>query len=105
MSDLSSLTLSDYYFAIVSNDNTDLMIGLGNGVNNTDNHALFYQNAADPKYIQPSLSIIKIETFGHMLAVSNKFDGNTVELNGETMMEGDGTDVASRRGDFWDDEE
>ena len=48
VTDLSSMTLSDYYFAIVSNDNTDLMIALDAGVNNTGNHALWYKDAKDP---------------------------------------------------------
>ena len=48
VSDLSSMSLSDYYFAIVSNDNTDLMVALGQGVQNVGNHALFYKDAKDP---------------------------------------------------------
>ena len=62
VTDLSSMTLSDYYFAIVSNDNTDLMVKLDNGVENSPNHSLWYKNAADPIKDNTYLWIIENNT-------------------------------------------
>lgn len=50
VTDLSSMTLSDYYFAIVSNDNTDLMVKMEqaqSGQQNS-NHSMWYRDATDP---------------------------------------------------------
>ena len=56
VTDLSSMTLSDYYFAIVSNDNTNLMIKLAPGYDDTattttdiqTDHGLWYMTGTDP---------------------------------------------------------
>ena len=56
VTDLSTMTLSNYYFAIVSNDNTNLMIKLapgfdGSATTTTDiqtDHGLWYMTGTDP---------------------------------------------------------
>lgn len=50
VTDLSSLALDNYYFAIVSNNNTDLMVKMDkakSGQQNS-NHSMWYNSAADP---------------------------------------------------------
>lgn len=55
-------------------------------------------------YIQPATSVVLLKSITAMLADSNKVgtDGN-VNLNTETMTDGDGTD-ASRYNTGWDDD-
>ena len=50
VTDLSSMTLNNYYFAIVSNDNTDLMVKMDKAKSDQQatNHSMWYKNAKDP---------------------------------------------------------
>ncbi len=50
VTDLSSMNLSDYYFAIVSNDNTDLMVKMDKAKSGqqASNHSMWYMNGKDP---------------------------------------------------------
>lgn len=50
VTDLSSMNLSDYYFAIVSNDNTDLMVKMDKAKSDQQksNHSMWYMNGKDP---------------------------------------------------------
>lgn len=50
VSDLSSMTLSDYYFAIVCKDNTDLMVKIDKAKSGqqNNNHSMWYADAKDP---------------------------------------------------------
>ena len=56
-------------------------------------------------YIQPQSVFVGEETIDTLLANSNMIVGNgdSANLNPETMGEGDGSDAASR-GSIWDDE-
>ena len=56
------------------------------------------------QYIQPQTTVVRMQTV-HMIAGSNEFNGNSAELNGDTMDEGNGGDAASRRRrNEWEDE-
>lgn len=58
-------------------------------------------------YIQPLTYVVTIKTNGQLLqAASNKIneDGSGAIINPETLEGGDGSDAASRR-TIWDDEE
>jgi hypothetical protein len=54
-------------------------------------------------YIQPQATFSGME-MTEMIAASNLFTGENVELNGNTMQEGDGSDAASRHNSVWDDD-
>lgn len=54
-------------------------------------------------YIQPQSMFVGEETIDTLLVNSIVGDGNSAELNPETMGGGDGSDAASR-GSIWDDE-
>ncbi|UKK48822.1 hypothetical protein L6475_02285 [Prevotella sp. E9-3] len=54
-------------------------------------------------YIQPQSVFVGEETIDTLLANSIVGDGNSADLNPETMGEGNGSDAASR-GSIWDDE-
>ena len=55
-------------------------------------------------YIQPLTTIVSIASQVHLMAGSNIFDGDSTQLNPETMTEGNGSDASSRGFDLWDDE-
>ncbi len=50
VTDLSSLTLDNYYFAIVSSNNTDLMVKMAQAKSGqqASNHSMWYMDAKDP---------------------------------------------------------
>lgn len=54
-------------------------------------------------YIQPQSMFVGEETIDTLLVNSIVGDGNSADLNPETMGEGNGSDAASR-GSIWDDE-
>ena len=54
-------------------------------------------------YIQPQSVFVGEETIDTLLVNSIVGDGNSADLNPETMGEGNGSDAASR-GSIWDDE-
>lgn len=55
-------------------------------------------------YIQPRLICVKVQATA-MLAASNEYNGSSVNLNGDTMSEGNGSDAAVKVNNYsvWDD--
>ena len=55
-------------------------------------------------YIQPQLLIVRVQATA-MLAASNEYNGSSVNLNGDTMSEGNGSDAAVKVNNYslWDD--
>ena len=54
-------------------------------------------------YIQPQSVFVEEDTIDTLLANSIVREGDSTDLNPETMIGGDGSDAASR-GNIWDDE-
>lgn len=57
------------------------------------------------QYIKPLATYDQMESELSLLAASNKYENESVELNGNTMDDGDGSDAASRGKSLWDDED
>lgn len=55
-------------------------------------------------YIQPLTTIVSIASQVHLMAGSNEFSEDSIDLNIGTMGSGDGSDASSRGFDLWDDE-
>ena len=56
------------------------------------------------QYIQPKTTITCIAFQQHLMAGSNEYQNDAINLNQETMGEGNGSDGASRRS-VWDEED
>ena len=56
-------------------------------------------------YQKPEILTERVETQQSLLALSNQFNGNAVQLNYDTMDEGNGGDAASKDNslDLWED--
>ena len=56
-------------------------------------------------YIIPELLIVKVSAHSMLLSGSNTIDGNSVNLNPNTMVGGDGGDAVKYQGNYvqWDD--
>jgi len=57
------------------------------------------------QYIKPLATYDQMDSELGLLAASNKYEDESVELNGDTMEGGDGSDAASRGKSLWDDED
>ena len=61
-------------------------------------------NMKKNQYIQPQTTIVSIAFQKHLMAGSNEYQNGELNLNPETMGEGNGEDAGSRGGGFWDDD-
>lgn len=53
------------------------------------------------KYMQPSIEVLSLHTFIHLLA--NSFDGSSLSIDPSKMEDGDGSD-AVKANSVWDDD-